>query len=63
MELENKTLNAKNIIFLGIINSLEEFYSISKSVEKINIFEELEGYNKKVITITEQEIKKFFWNL
>ena len=60
MELENKILNTKNIIFLGIINSIEEYYSISKSVEEINVFEELEEYNRKIITITEEEIKNFF---
>ena len=63
MELENKILNTKNIIFLGIINSIEEYYSINNSypiIEEINVSEELEEYNKKVITITEEEIKKFF---
>ena len=63
MELENKILNTKNIIFLGIINSIEEYYSINNSypvIEEITVSEELEEYNKKVITITEEEIKKFF---
>ena len=58
---QNKVLEGK-IIFLGIINSLDEYYSINKSFpfEETTVFEEIEQYNEKIITITEEEIKKYF---
>lgn len=63
MELENKILNTKNIIFIGIINSIEEYYSINNSypvIKEINVSEETEEYSTKVITIIEEEVKNFF---
>ena len=58
---QNKILEEK-VIFLGIINSLDEYYSINKSFpfEEITVSEEIEQYNEKIITITEEEIKEYF---
>jgi len=50
-----------NIIFLGIINSIEEFYELTgKNSVELELFEEQEIYNDKQIIITEEEIKKYF---
>ena len=58
---QNKLLEGE-IIFLGIINSLDEYYSINKSFpfEETIVSENIEQYNEKTITITEKEIKKYF---
>jgi len=59
-------MNNEKIIFLGIINSIEEFYEITgKSFiefeqQKLELCEEQEIYNDKQIIITEEEIKEFF---
>ena len=48
MELENKILNTKNIIFIGIINSIEEYYSINNSypvIEEITVSELADSCN------------------
>ena len=54
-------MNKENIIFLGIINSLEEFHEIFK-LSKQEFNEETTIYNKKQIIITEDEIKQHFGN-
>lgn len=58
---QNKILEEK-VIFLGIINSLDEYISINKSFpfKEITVSEEIEQYNEKIITITEEEIKEYF---
>ena len=58
---QNKILEEK-VIFLGIINNLDEYISINKSFpfEEITVSEEIEQYNEKIITITEEEIKEYF---
>ena len=52
----------EKVIFLGIINNLDEYISINKSFpfEEITVSEEIEQYNEKIITITEEEIKEYF---
>lgn len=68
MGLDNKTLNTKNIIFLGIINSLEEYYAINNSYpvfknnDENDVFvkEDIESYNDKIIVITKEFVKQYF---
>jgi len=54
-------MNKENIIFLGIINKIEEFYEIFR-LKKQELNEELAIYNDKQIIITEEEIKQYFGN-
>ena len=60
--LNKHKIAEENIIFLGIINSLDEYYSINNTFpfEEIDVLEEIEQYNEKIITITEEEIKEHF---
>ena len=54
-------MNNEKIIFLGIINSIEEFYELTgKNPIEIELSEEQEIYNDKQIIITEEEIKQYF---
>ena len=59
-------MNNEKIIFLGIINSIEEFYEVTgKSFiefeqQKLELSEESEIYNDKQIIIAEEEIKEVF---
>jgi len=54
-------LNNEKIIFLGIINSIEEFYELTgKNPVEIEFSEEQEIYIDKQIIITEEEIKQYF---
>ena len=54
-------MNNERIIFLGIINSIEEFYELTgKYPVDLELFEEQEIYNDKQIIITEEEIKQYF---
>ncbi|WP_413853866.1 hypothetical protein [Candidatus Ruminimicrobium bovinum] len=54
-------MNNERIIFLGIINTIEEFYELTgKNPADLELSEEQEIYNDKQIIITEEEIKKFF---
>ncbi|MBQ3834910.1 MAG: hypothetical protein II816_05280 [Elusimicrobia bacterium] len=54
-------MNKENIIFLGIIDNSREFYSIFKeeaNQDIIMVCEDVKFY-KNIITITEEEIKKY----
>ncbi len=54
-------MNNERIIFLGIINSIEEFYELTgKYSVDLELSEEQEIYNDKQIIITEEEIKQYF---
>jgi len=54
-------MNNEKIIFLGIINSIEEFYELTgKNPVEIELSEEQEIYSNKQIIITEEEIKQYF---
>ena len=61
-------MNRENIIFLGIIDNIEDFYSIfGKEQRNQDIFdasfvcEDVSFYkNENIITITEEEIKEYF---
>lgn len=54
-------MNNERIIFLGIINSIEEFYELTgKNSVELELSEEQEIYNDKQIIITKEEIKKYF---
>jgi len=59
-------MNKENIIFLGIINSAEEFYEITGKnffeLAQQEFNEEPAIYNDKQIIITEEEIKQYFGN-
>jgi len=52
-------MNKENIIFLGIINTAEEFYKIFNLTHQ-EFNEEHAIYNDKQIIITEEEIKQYF---
>jgi hypothetical protein len=53
-------MNTNRIIFLGIINSIEEFYELTgKNPVDLELSEEQEIYNDKQIIITEEEIKQY----
>ena len=52
-------MNKENIIFLGIINTAEDFYRIF-NLEQQELNEEPAIYNDKQIIITEEEIKQYF---
>ena len=54
-------MNKENIIFLGIINTSEEFHE-SFNLSKQEFNEETTIYNEKQIIITEDEIKQYFGN-
>jgi hypothetical protein len=54
-------MNNERIIFLGLINSIEEFYELTgKYPVDLELSEEQEVYNDKQIIITEEEIKQYF---
>ena len=54
-------MNNERIIFLGIINSIEEFYELTgKYPVDLELSEEQEIYSDKQIIITEEEIKQIF---
>lgn len=54
-------MNTERIIFLGIINSIEEFYELTgKYPIELEFAEEQEIYSNKQIIIAEEEIKQFF---
>ena len=54
-------MNNERIIFLGIINSIEEFYELTgKNLAELELSEEQEIYSDKQIIITEEEIKQIF---
>ena len=54
-------MNNERIIFLGIINSIEEFYELTgKYPVDLELSEEQEIYSDKQIVITEEEIKQYF---
>ena len=54
-------MNNERIIFLGIINTIEEFYELTgQNLADLELSEEQEIYNDKKIVITEEEIKEFF---
>ena len=54
-------MNTDKIIFLGIINSIEEFYELTgKYSVDLEFSEEQEIYSDKQIIITEEEIKQYF---
>ena len=52
-------MSKENIIFLGIINTAEDFYKIF-DFEQQEFNEESAIYNDKQIIITEEEIKQYF---
>ena len=58
----NAIMNTDKIIFLGIINSIEEFYELTgKNLAELELSEEQEIYSdKQIIIITEEEIKQYF---
>ena len=54
-------MNTNRIIFLGIANSIEEFYELTeKNLAELELSEEQEIYSDKQIIITEEEIKQYF---
>ena len=55
-------MNNDRIIFLGIANSIEEFYELTeKNLAELELSEEQEIYSdKQIIIITEEEIKQYF---
>ena len=59
-------MNKENIIFLGIINSAEEFYEITGKnffeLKQQEFNEDPAIYNDKQVIITEEEIKQYFGN-
>lgn len=59
-------MNRENIIFLGIIDNIEDFCSIfgkEQTNENIFVCEDISLYNNEnIITITEEEIKEQFGN-
>ena len=57
----NAIMNTDKIIFLGIINSIEEFYELTgKNLAELELSEEQDIYSDKQIIITEEEIKQYF---
>ena len=48
-------MNTDKIIFLGIINSIEEFYELTgKNLAELELSEEQDIYSDKQIIITEE---------
>ena len=52
----------KNIIFLGIIDNIKNFYSVFNKKDEILILnEDIKNFYEKEIIITEEEIKQCFY--